>query len=178
MMLPSVCVAMLRGCTARPASRSRWCRPTTGVGEDGVPSPAGRTCVPTLQPTIRTQLGKRCAARPRTCCRHHPSRRSPQRAIVTLAEAVTQRSTGGSTRRRRGRENSPSRPTIWGTTVVVATVVQLAIPVVRTAVTTALVSTDAQIGSNLYQQATGERSRRRHCPCSSIYHVTLPEFVK
>jgi hypothetical protein len=61
MMLPSVCVATLRGCTARPA----------------------------------TQLGERCAARPRTCCRHHPSRRSPQRAIVTLTEAVTHGRRGG-----------------------------------------------------------------------------------
>src|SRR5580692_8371094 len=50
MMLPSVCVATLRGCTARPASRLRWCRPTTGVAVDGVPSPAGanlRSSAPT-----------------------------------------------------------------------------------------------------------------------------------
>jgi hypothetical protein len=36
---------------------------------------------------------------------------------VTLAEAVTH-GRRGATRRRRGRENSPSRPTIWGMTVV------------------------------------------------------------
>jgi hypothetical protein len=50
MMLPSVCVATLRGCTARPASRLRWCRPTTGVAVDGLPSPAGanlRSSAPT-----------------------------------------------------------------------------------------------------------------------------------
>jgi hypothetical protein len=71
MMLPSVCVATLRGCTARPASRSRWRRPTTGIGEVGVPSPAGRTCDPAL-PTQRSgrKLGERCAARPPTCCRY------------------------------------------------------------------------------------------------------------
>ena len=101
----------------REAGIRWWRRPTTGVGEDGVPSPAGRTCVPALQPTIRTQLGERCAAWPRTCCPHHPSRRSPQRAIVHWPRP-SHTVDGGSTRRRRGWENSPSRPTIWGMTVV------------------------------------------------------------
>src|SRR6266478_10042408 len=42
-----------------------------------------------------------------------------------------------------------------GEAILGARIMAWAIPVVRTAFTTALVSTDAQIGSNLYQQATG-----------------------
>jgi len=39
--------------------------------------------------------------------------------------------------------------------IITARMIQWAIPVVRTALTTALVSTDVQIGSNVYNQATG-----------------------
>ena len=83
-MLPSVCVATLRGCTARPASRLRWCRPTTGVAVDGVPSPAGAN--------LRSSA---------------PTQRSGRKPGVVEAVAHDRR---GASRRRR--ENSPSRPTI------------------------------------------------------------------
>jgi hypothetical protein len=64
--------------------------PPTGVGEDGVPL-AGWANLRSSAPTQRSgrTLGERCAAQPPTCCRHRPSRRSPQRAIVTLTEAAT-----------------------------------------------------------------------------------------
>jgi hypothetical protein len=115
MMLPSVCVATLRGCTARPASRPRWCRPTTGVGEDGVPSPDGQTCVPALQPTLKTQAR-------RTMCRSTADVLPTSIASESdrdIGRGRHTRSAGGSTRRRRGRENLPSRPTIWGMTSLI-----------------------------------------------------------
>jgi hypothetical protein len=86
--------------------------------EDGVPSPDERTCVPALQPTIRTQAR-------RTMCRSVADvlSTSPKSPIASASDRDIgrgrhTRSKGGSTRRRRGRDNLPSRPTIWGMTVV------------------------------------------------------------
>jgi len=121
MMLPSVCVATLRGCTARPGSRSRWCRPTIlrpAPGRTGCL--AGWANLRSSAPTQRIRTHAR-----RTMCRSAADvlSTSPKSAITLASDRDIgrgrhTRSTGGSTRRRRGRENPPSRPTIWGMTVV------------------------------------------------------------
>jgi len=120
-MLPSFCVVTLRGCTARPASRSRWCRPTIlrpAPGRTACPRRLGEPAFQRSNSTIRTHAR-------RTMCRSAADvlSTSPKSPIASASDRDIDRgrhtrSTGGSTRRRRGRENSPSRPTIWGMTVV------------------------------------------------------------
>ena len=116
MMLASVCVATLRGCTARPASGGVDRRPASG--RTACPRRLGEPAFQRSNPTIRTQAR-------RTMCRSAPDvlSTSPKSPIASASDRDIgrgrhTRSTGVSTRRRRGRENSPSRPTIRGMTVV------------------------------------------------------------
>ena len=102
-----------------PNRRARWrVLPTAAwSGRTAYPRRLGEPAFQRSNPTIRTQAR-------RTMCRSAADvlSTSPKSPIASASDRDIgrgrhTRSTGDLTRRRRGRENSPSRPTIWGMTV-------------------------------------------------------------